>query len=90
MTFWYTTDRYGSATEPEFQELKRQLEASGLFESRCGASPGRSSRKASTRASTRSWPRLVPDFPDPDDFVAPFVGRRPSPAARTSTRSPSS
>ncbi|MBM7094011.1 peptide-binding protein, partial [Streptomyces sp. S12] len=31
LTLWYTTDRYGSDTALEFKELKRQLEASGLF-----------------------------------------------------------
>lgn len=31
LILWYTTDRYGSETAPEFQELKSQLEGSGLF-----------------------------------------------------------
>ncbi|GGP67146.1 MULTISPECIES: ABC transporter substrate-binding protein [Streptomyces] len=78
MTFWYTTDRYGSATEPEFQELKRQLEASGLFKITLRGEPWQKFQEGFNKGKYpvfgRGW---FPDFPDPDNFVAPFVGQEP-------------
>ncbi|MEU3067414.1 ABC transporter substrate-binding protein [Streptomyces sp. NPDC006906] len=78
MTFWYTTDRYGSATEPEFEELKRQLEASGLFEITLRGEPWQKFQEGFNKSEYpvfgRGW---FPDFPDPDNFVAPFVGQEP-------------
>ncbi|MFE9722550.1 ABC transporter substrate-binding protein [Streptomyces sp. NPDC005794] len=76
MTFWYTTDRYGSSTAAEFAELKRQLEASGLFRITLKSAPWKSFQEGFTQGEYpvfgRGW---FPDFPDPDNFVAPFVGQ---------------
>ncbi|MFI1933755.1 MULTISPECIES: ABC transporter substrate-binding protein [unclassified Streptomyces] len=76
MTFWYTTDRYGSSTEPEFEELKRQLEASGLFRITLRGEPWTAFQKGFNKGEYpvfgRGW---FPDFPDPDNFIAPFVGK---------------
>ncbi|MFG2925071.1 ABC transporter substrate-binding protein [Streptomyces sp. NPDC048305] len=76
MTLWYTTDRYGSSTAPEFAELKRQLEASGLFRITLKSAPWKSFQDGFTKGQYpvfgRGW---FPDFPDPDNFVAPFVGQ---------------
>ncbi|MEV1046310.1 ABC transporter substrate-binding protein [Streptomyces sp. NPDC049916] len=78
LTFWYTTDRYGSSTEPEFEELKRQLEDSGLFEVTLKSKPWKTFQEGFTKGQYpvfgRGW---FPDFPDPDNFVAPFVGKEP-------------
>ncbi|WP_424568858.1 ABC transporter substrate-binding protein [Streptomyces sp. CH-036] len=78
MTFWYTTDRYGSATEPEFEELKRQLEESGLFKITLRGEPWQKFQEGFNKGEYpvfgRGW---FPDFPDPDNFVAPFVGQEP-------------
>ncbi|WP_069174197.1 ABC transporter substrate-binding protein [Streptomyces griseus] len=75
MTFWYTTDRYGSSTAPEFAEIKRQLEASGLFRITLRSAPWKTFQEGFTRGDYpvfgRGW---FPDFPDPDNFIAPFVG----------------
>ncbi|MER5633775.1 ABC transporter substrate-binding protein [Streptomyces nitrosporeus] len=75
MTLWYTTDRYGSSTGPEFEELKRQLEASGLFRIKLKSAPWTAFQEGFTKgeypAFGRGW---FPDFPDPDNFIAPFVG----------------
>ncbi len=54
MTFWYTTDRYGSATELEFEELKRQLEASGLFKITLRGEPWQKFQEGFNQGSTRS------------------------------------
>ncbi|MEU7293495.1 ABC transporter substrate-binding protein [Streptomyces exfoliatus] len=75
LTFWYTTDRYGSSTAAEFNELKRQLEKSGLFEVSVQGKPWKEFQagyqKGEYPVFGRGW---FPDFPDPDNFVAPFVG----------------
>ena len=76
MTFWYTTDRYGSSTAPEFDELKRQLESSGLFRVTLKSRPWKTFQEGFTKGEYpvfgRGW---FPDFPDPDNFIAPFVGK---------------
>ncbi|MEU9953905.1 MULTISPECIES: ABC transporter substrate-binding protein [unclassified Streptomyces] len=76
MTFWFTTDRYGSSTAPEFAELKRQLEASGLFRITLKSQPWKTFQEGFTKGQYpvfgRGW---FPDFPDPDNFIAPFVGK---------------
>ncbi|MFI1869008.1 ABC transporter substrate-binding protein [Streptomyces jumonjinensis] len=75
LEFWYTTDRYGSATAQEFGELKRQLEASGLFEISVRGKSWEEFEKGYTSGDYpvfgRGW---FPDFPDADNFIAPFVG----------------
>ncbi|MFI7343039.1 ABC transporter substrate-binding protein [Streptomyces sp. NPDC050085] len=76
LTLWYTTDRYGSATEPEFAALKRQLEASKLFRVTLKSRPWKTYeqgyRKGEYPVFGRGW---FPDFPDADNFIAPFVGK---------------
>lgn len=76
MTFWYTTDRYGSSTAAEFAELKRQLEASGLFRITLKGRPWKTFQEGFNQGEYpvfgRGW---FPDFPDPDNFIAPFVGK---------------
>nr|WP_237536424.1 ABC transporter substrate-binding protein [Streptomyces sp. SID5785] len=76
LTLWYTTDRYGSATAPEFEEIKKQLEASGLFDVTLKSRPWKTYeagyRKGEYPVFGRGW---FPDFPDADNFIAPFVGK---------------
>ncbi|MFJ1812062.1 MULTISPECIES: ABC transporter substrate-binding protein [unclassified Streptomyces] len=75
LTLWYTTDRYGSDTALEFKEIKRQLDASGLFKVTLKSRPWNTYvvgyQKGEYPVFGRGW---APDFPDPDNFVAPFVG----------------
>ncbi|MFF8845309.1 ABC transporter substrate-binding protein [Streptomyces sp. NPDC015127] len=75
LTFWYTTDRYGSSTAPEFAELKRQLDETGLFEITVQGKPWKEFQAGYQAGQYpvfgRGW---FPDFPDPDNFIAPFVG----------------
>ncbi|MFJ9349125.1 ABC transporter substrate-binding protein [Streptomyces sp. NPDC101237] len=76
LTFWYTTDRYGSETGRMFQELKRQLDASGLFSITLRSRPWKTFvvgyQKGEYPVFGRGW---FPDFPDADNFIAPFVGQ---------------
>ncbi|MEU0218052.1 ABC transporter substrate-binding protein [Streptomyces sp. NPDC006265] len=75
LTFWYTSDRYGSETAGEFKELKRQLEASGLFSISLKSRPWKTYvegyQKGEYPVFGRGW---FPDFPDAENFIAPFVG----------------
>ncbi|MDL5200246.1 ABC transporter substrate-binding protein [Streptomyces sp. ALI-76-A] len=75
LTFWYTTDRYGSETALQFQELKKQLEDSGLFTITLKSRPWKTYvegyQKGEYPVFGRGW---FPDFPDADNFIAPFVG----------------
>ncbi|MGY0022439.1 ABC transporter substrate-binding protein [Streptomyces sp. cg35] len=75
LTLWYTTDRYGSATAPEFEALKKQLEASKLFKVTLKSRPWKTYeqgyRNGEYPVFGRGW---FPDFPDADNFIAPFVG----------------
>ncbi|MFD5569193.1 ABC transporter substrate-binding protein [Streptomyces cadmiisoli] len=92
LTLWYTTDRYGSETAVLFRELKRQLEASGLFEitlkSRPWATYVEGYQKGEYPVFGRGW---FPDFPDADNYIAPFVGEEnalgtPYPASEITTK----
>ncbi|MGW2721331.1 ABC transporter substrate-binding protein [Streptomyces sp. NPDC001492] len=77
LTLWYTTDRYGSSTKLEFAEIKRQLEDSGLFTITLKSRPWNTYVKGYQNGEYpvfgRGW---FPDFPDPDNFIAPFVGNQ--------------
>ncbi|MFE2534797.1 ABC transporter substrate-binding protein [Streptomyces sp. NPDC059371] len=77
LTLWYTTDRYGSETAPEFGELKRQLDGSGLFSVTLRSRPWKTYeegyRNGEYPVFGRGW---FPDFPDAENFIAPFVGER--------------
>ncbi|MEV7788676.1 ABC transporter substrate-binding protein [Streptomyces sp. NPDC088106] len=77
LTLWYTTDRYGSETALEFKELKRQLEASKLFDITLKSRPWKTYVEGYQNGEYpvfgRGW---SPDFPDADNFIAPFVGKQ--------------
>ncbi|MFD7014102.1 ABC transporter substrate-binding protein [Streptomyces sp. NPDC059928] len=76
LSLWYTTDRYGSSMAAEFKELKRQLDASGLFQVTLNNRPWKTYTEGFQAGDFpvfgRGW---FPDFPDPDNFIAPFVGK---------------
>ncbi|MDO0928754.1 ABC transporter substrate-binding protein [Streptomyces sp. TG1A-8] len=75
LTLWYTTDRYGSETAEMFRELERQLDDSGLFTVALKSRPWKTYvvgyQKGEYPVFGRGW---FPDFPDADNFIAPFVG----------------
>ncbi|WP_443032784.1 ABC transporter substrate-binding protein [Streptomyces sp. BA2] len=77
LTLWYTTDRYGSATAGEFKEIKRQLEDSGLFKITLKSRPwtefDAGTKKREYPVFGRGW---FPDFPDAENFIAPFIGTK--------------
>ncbi|MBZ6232185.1 ABC transporter substrate-binding protein [Streptomyces olivaceus] len=77
LTLWYTSDRYGSETATGFKEIKRQLDASGLFEITLESRPWKTYvtgyQKGEYPVFGRGW---SPDFPDAENFIAPFVGEQ--------------
>ncbi|MFF2202618.1 ABC transporter substrate-binding protein [Streptomyces sp. NPDC058145] len=76
LTLHYTTDHYGSATKQEFQILQKQLNGSGLFDVSIQGHPWATFRPAEQKGQYdvygMGW---FPDFPDADNFVAPFLDK---------------
>ncbi|MEW2220827.1 ABC transporter substrate-binding protein [Streptomyces sp. NPDC006990] len=73
LTLTYTTDHYGGATADEFAVLKKQLNGSGLFDVRTKGVKWDTFRPAATNGKYQVWGYgWYPDFPDADNFVAPF------------------
>ncbi|MFF4898869.1 ABC transporter substrate-binding protein [Streptomyces sp. NPDC001068] len=72
----YTTDHYGSATKEEFEVLKQQLNGSGLFDVSIEGTPWSTyqtaERKGAYDVYGMGW---FPDFPDADNFLAPFLDK---------------
>ncbi|MFE3600129.1 ABC transporter substrate-binding protein [Streptomyces sp. NPDC059096] len=66
----------GGAAAPEAAELRRQLEATGLFKVKVVEKEWTEFQKGYSKgefdAYTIGW---VPDFPDPDNFIQPLIGR---------------
>ncbi|MFE3253712.1 ABC transporter substrate-binding protein [Streptomyces sp. NPDC059209] len=73
-TLNYTTDHYGEATAEEFETLKKQLNSSGLFEVDTKGTEWSKFRPAQTRGDYTVYGMgWFPDFPDPDNYIAPFL-----------------
>ncbi|MET9625041.1 ABC transporter substrate-binding protein [Streptomyces sp. NPDC006464] len=74
LTLHYTTDHYGSGTKKEFETLQRQLNSTGLFQATVEGTEWAKFRPAQKRGDYEvyglGW---FPDFPDPDNYVAPFL-----------------
>ncbi|MFF8609336.1 ABC transporter substrate-binding protein [Streptomyces sp. NPDC015346] len=74
LTLHYTTDHYGSDTKKEFEALRGQLNATGLFDVTVQGAEWSTFRPAQKRGDYPvyglGW---FPDFPDPDNYVAPFL-----------------
>jgi peptide/nickel transport system substrate-binding protein len=76
LTLWATPVRYGPDTVAGFGEIARQLNASGLFHATVKSVPVEEYKKGVAAgkygAYVKGW---VPDYPDPDNFTAPFFGK---------------
>lgn len=76
LTLNYTTDHYGPATKKEFETLQKQLNSSGLFDVTIKGTTWDAfvpaERKGEYAVYGMGW---FPDFPDADNFVAPFLDK---------------
>ncbi|MFF8832858.1 ABC transporter substrate-binding protein [Streptomyces sp. NPDC015131] len=74
LTLHYTTDHYGAGTAQEFTTLRDQLNATKLFDVTVKGTKWSEFRPAQKRGDYAvyglGW---FPDFPDPDNYVAPFL-----------------
>ncbi|MGW7594020.1 ABC transporter substrate-binding protein, partial [Streptomyces rubiginosohelvolus] len=74
-TLHYTDDHYGRDTADEFQALKKQLNGTGLFDITVEGTPWTRYRPAELRGDYAAYGMgWFPDFPDPDNYTAPFLG----------------
>ncbi|WP_329200227.1 ABC transporter substrate-binding protein [Streptomyces sp. NBC_01435] len=75
-TLHYPTDRVGAGTPAEFATLKKQFDATGLFDVTVQGTPWAKYRPAQLRGDYAVYGMgWFPDFPDPDNFTAPFLDR---------------
>jgi peptide/nickel transport system substrate-binding protein len=76
LTLWSTPSRYGPATDQELQAIAGQLNASGLFDAEMKSVPFEQYEKDIAAGKygvyVKGW---IPDYPDPDNFTAPFLGK---------------
>ncbi|MFG2308146.1 ABC transporter substrate-binding protein [Streptomyces sp. NPDC048566] len=76
LTLWSTPSRYGPSTDEEFKAIAEQLNASGLFDASVESVPYDQYEKDIARGRygvyVKGW---IPDYPDPDNFTAPFFGK---------------
>ncbi|MFF3965391.1 ABC transporter substrate-binding protein [Streptomyces griseorubiginosus] len=76
LTLWSTPSRYGPATDQELRTIAKQLNASGLFAADVKSVPfGRYEKDIAAGkygVYVKGW---VPDYPDADNFTAPFFGK---------------
>ncbi|MEU9478399.1 ABC transporter substrate-binding protein [Streptomyces sp. NPDC048191] len=76
LTLWSTPSRYGPATDEELKAIAGQLNASGLFDADVKSVAFDQYEKDIAAGKyavyVKGW---VPDYPDPDNFTAPFFGK---------------
>ncbi|NEC46984.1 ABC transporter substrate-binding protein [Actinospica acidiphila] len=75
LTLWSTPARYGPATDQELEAIAKQLNASGLFDADVKSVEFAQYEKDVAAGKygvyVKGW---VPDYPDADNFTAPFFG----------------
>ncbi|MEU9863455.1 ABC transporter substrate-binding protein [Streptomyces sp. NPDC047971] len=75
LTLWSTPSRYGPATDQELKAIAEQLNSSGLFDADVKSVEFGQYEKDIADGKygvyVKGW---VPDYPDPDNFTAPFFG----------------
>jgi peptide/nickel transport system substrate-binding protein len=73
LTLWWTPSHYGAVSGDEYTELKRQLEATGLFKVALQSAEWDTYSKAYPADQYASFQLgWFPDYPDADDYLAPF------------------
>ncbi|MGW1074118.1 ABC transporter substrate-binding protein [Streptomyces sp. NPDC002537] len=76
LTLTYTDDHYGEATGKAFKSLQQQLNDSQLFNAKIQGVKWADFRPEAAKGKYAVYGMgWFPDFPDPDNFVAPFFGK---------------
>ncbi|MCX4552078.1 ABC transporter substrate-binding protein [Streptomyces sp. NBC_01500] len=76
LTLHYTNDHYGPNTAKEFALLKKQLNASGLFDITIQGTQWDQFRPAELHGDYAVYGMgWFPDFPDADNFISPFLSK---------------
>ena len=72
---WYTPSRYGTVEGDMWNELKRQLEESGLFKVNLDSTEWDQYQEEAFEKGTYYFYGLgwFPDFPDADNYLTPFM-----------------
>src|SRR4051812_7733170 len=72
---WYTPSRYGAAEADEWNEIKRQLEATNLFKVKLDSTEWDQYKEEAFAKGTYYMYGLgwFPDFPDADNYLTPFM-----------------
>ncbi len=74
LTLGWTPTHYGPASEDEMNELKRQLEASGLFKVTPKSTEWEQYQTLYKQGAYDLWMLgWFPDYPDADDYLSPFL-----------------
>ncbi|MGC9537958.1 ABC transporter substrate-binding protein [Streptomyces sp. UG1] len=76
LTLWSTPSRYGPATDDELKAIAKQLNDSGLFDADVQSVAFDQYEKDIEAGKygvyVKGW---IPDYPDADNFTAPFFGK---------------
>ena len=76
LEIWYTPTHYGTGSADEYAEIQHELEDSGLFNVTLKSTEWNQYDEA---ALTDKYPQFqfgwFPDYPDADDYTAPFFAR---------------
>ncbi|MDO0916197.1 ABC transporter substrate-binding protein [Streptomyces sp. DT2A-34] len=76
LTLWSTPSRYGPATDQELKAIAQQLNDSGLFDADVQSVAFDQYEKDVAAGKygvyVKGW---IPDYPDADNFTAPFFGK---------------
>ncbi|MDI2131576.1 ABC transporter substrate-binding protein [Yinghuangia seranimata] len=74
LTLWYNPGHYGATTADEYTEIKRQLDASGLFKVNLQTTEWEAYKKSFAAGEYAAWGAgWQPDFPDSDNYIEPFL-----------------
>jgi peptide/nickel transport system substrate-binding protein len=74
LTVGWTPTHYGPSTEDEANEVKRQLEASGLFKVTLKSTEWEQYQTIYKQGAYDLWILgWFPDYPDTDDYLSPFL-----------------
>lgn len=74
LQLWWTPSHYGPASADEYTEIKRQLEASGLFTVDLKSTEWQEYQKAYKAGQYPAYQLgWFPDFPDADNYSSPFL-----------------